>query len=84
MTDCLIASIIFVGFSVLIGAVIPVLVAISWTPRGYDDEPREVEALGRVHRDTVTRIDDTADYYAGLFRYVSRRLDEETRRRQSS
>ena len=84
MTDCVLLSIIFFGLLVLAGAVILVWVAVVWTHYEHSDEARRIKALRSIHQSTMMRIDDTADYYAGLFRYISRRLNDEIRRRQSS
>ena len=60
-----------------------VLYGIS-TDGGPQREIRRAQTIKRIHQDTIEQIDETAAYYAGLYRYISRRLEEETRRRRSS
>ena len=55
----------------------------SYADRPAQREAEKMQAMKRMHQDAIEQIDETADYYAGLYRYISWRLDEETRRRRS-
>ena len=48
-----------------------------------DTHAQKVERIKAKHQETIREIDRTADYYVGLYRYIAKRLDDESRRRQS-
>ena len=41
-------------------------------------------AIVQVYEETISQIDETADYYVRLFQYIAKRLDDEAGRQQSS
>jgi len=79
-------DLLFIG--ILLGmALVCLIAAICCGPdRGGQKAPgnKKLEGILRMHEDTISRIDQTADYYVRLFRYIAERVDDETRQRQSS
>ena len=51
---------------------------------GGDSGDEKAEAMRRIHMETERRIDKTADYYVGLFRFIDDTLGEQARPRRSS
>jgi hypothetical protein len=48
-----------------------------------DSHAGRVARMQAKHQDALRQIDGTAEYYSGLYRYIARRLDHESGRRQS-
>ena len=65
-------------------AVVAVVAAIvTAVVASEDSHAGRVARIQGKHQDALRQIDGTAEYYAGLYRYIARRLDHESRRRQS-
>ena len=66
----------------LLGAMLTAcILAVTWD-KGDTHETR-VAQVCRTHQETMHLLDKTADYYARLYEYIDKRLDDEFRRRQS-
>jgi len=64
----------------LIGFLIMILVAVAICEYENSHERRVARMLEKEER-AKRQIDETAAYYTGLFEYISKRLDDRSRRR---
>jgi uncharacterized protein YpmB len=68
---------------VLVLVVFLVVVMIAAEAQNEDSHEKHVACIRAKQEETLRQIDETGEYYAGLYRYIARRLDHESRRRQS-
>ena len=57
------------------------IIAVACEPRdSYQEKMRRIKAK---EKEAMQGIDQEAEYWVGLYRYIARRVDDESRRRQS-
>lgn len=60
------------------------VVVVVWVvTEAYDSHAAKMARIKAEHDETVRQIDRTAEYYVGLYRYIAKRVDDQSRRRQS-
>ena len=75
----------FLAALLLLGLGASLIVLILAIACGNDENchERKTAHVHQTHQETMQLLDKTADYYVRLYRYIDRRLDDESRRRQS-
>ena len=64
----------------LVLGVAAIAIAACESPDSHQDKVRRIEAR---EKQAMQEIDQTAEYHAGLYKYISKRSGDESRRRQS-
>lgn len=73
-------ALILLALALIVAAVTIIILAGS---QNGDSHEASVARMQAKQKETLHQIDTTGAYYAGLYRYIARRLDDESRRRQS-
>ena len=82
MTTGSVVALVLVGVGALVGAVLLViLAAILWD--NEDSHDKKAAYISQTYEQTLRQLDETGDFYARLYEYIDRRLDDESRRRRS-
>jgi flagellar basal body-associated protein FliL len=80
MTDVqILAVILFVLFVVL-------MVTTAIVAAVHDSKASHEQRVARIQekqQNAMRQIDETAEYYTGLYKHIAKRMDDEFRRRQS-
>ncbi|MHB1459463.1 MAG: hypothetical protein ACYC0V_21340 [Armatimonadota bacterium] len=66
---------------VLVVAMVAIIIAVGAT--NANSHEKRIARMHEKQKESLQQIDKTGEYYRGLYRYIARRLDDESRRRES-